>query len=49
MGREMDEQRAKELIGMLNSRLEGYDVLLGKTTYLAGNVSLYMDLKATTH
>ena len=48
-GKEMNEERAKELIGMLNTRLEGYDILLEKSDYLAGNVSLYIQSVMFTH
>ena len=35
---EVNEKRAEELIAQLESKLDGYEAILGKQKYLAGNV-----------
>lgn len=38
-GQQKDEERTKQLIKLLEDRLAGYEAILGKTKYLAGDVS----------
>jgi hypothetical protein len=33
-----DEKRVEELVGQLEGKLDGYEVILGKQKYLAGDV-----------
>ena len=38
IGLTTNEERAKELIAQLESKLDGYDAILGRQKYLAGDV-----------
>ena len=40
-----DEKRVEELLGQLESKLDGYEVILGKQKYLAGDVRASSFLK----
>lgn len=37
-GGETDEKRVEELLGLLEGKLDGYETILGKQKYLAGDV-----------
>ena len=37
-GAETDEKRVEELLGQLEGKLDGYETILGKQKYLAGDV-----------
>jgi len=43
-GMEVNEKRAEELIAQLESKLDGYEAILGKQKYLAGNEVTLADL-----
>jgi hypothetical protein len=36
-----DEKRAEELVGQLEGKLDGYETILGKQKYLAGDVRAF--------
>jgi len=38
IGQTTNEERAKELIAQLESKLDGYEAILGRQKYLAGDV-----------
>ena len=38
LGQTTNEERAKELIAQIESKLDGYEAILGKQKYLAGDV-----------
>ena len=40
-GATADPKRVEELVGKLNGKLDGYEVILGKQKYLAGDVRAY--------
>lgn len=40
LGLQTNEERVSELLGLLQSNLNAYDVILGKQKYLAGDVRL---------
>jgi glutathione S-transferase len=39
-GLQPDEERVSELLGMLQSKMDAYDLILSKQKYLAGDVHL---------
>ena len=41
MGQTTNEERVKELIPQLESKLDAYDAILGRQKYLAGDVRLF--------
>jgi hypothetical protein len=44
LGLQTNEERVSELLGLLQSNLNAYDVILGKQKYLAGDVRLFFVL-----
>jgi glutathione S-transferase len=42
IGQTTNEERAKEMIDQLQSKLDGYEAILGRQKYLAGEVRLIL-------